>query len=80
MFKGPKGSSSGRTPRTQAESIGTEAAGFEKLDANYDAKAGHPTGKGMPPAQEYKPREIPNPKESGGKNFDPKPFTTSNKE
>lgn len=76
MFKGPKGPVSGRTPRTQAEKIGTERSGFEVLDANYNAQGGHPTGKGMPTGTYKHTGEDTKPKESGGANFDPSPFTT----
>lgn len=47
MFKGPVGPVSGRTPRSQAEKIGTDASGFVEGPA-YDVTAGHPKGNGMP--------------------------------
>lgn len=56
MFKGPVGPVSGRTPRSQAEKIGTDPSGFEDGPA-YDITAGHPTGKGMPTG-EYKDAKM----------------------
>lgn len=47
MFKGPTGPQTGRTPRTQAEKIGTDSSGFVNAP-DYNAQGGHPNGAGMP--------------------------------
>jgi len=46
MFKGPAGTNT-RTPRTQAEKIGTNPEGFKGVP-DYNPQGGHPTGTGMP--------------------------------
>lgn len=72
MFKGPVGPESGRTPRTQAESIGTDASNFVKAP-EYFSQGGHPVGPGMP-AKPYSeaPQRAP---AGGGQVPDPSPFT-----
>ena len=71
-FKGLVGPQSGRTSRSQAESIGTDAEGFVKAP-DYFSQGGHPVGPGMP-AQDYK--ETPQRAPAGGGNVpDPSPFT-----
>jgi hypothetical protein len=72
-FKGTVGPQSGRTSRSQAESIGTDPQGFVKAP-EYFPQGGHPVKPGMP-AQEYK--ETPMREPSGGGSVpDPSPFTT----
>lgn len=72
MFHGLKGPQSGRTPRTQAESIGTDPEGF-KEDPPYDMKGGHPITKDFP---EGKYAERPMSAPGGAKPLDADvPFT-----
>ncbi len=74
MFKGPEGPLSQRTPRKRAEEM-NKSGNFEDPSKNYDTAGGHPTGDGMPPAQEYRERDDkPLVSETGGKNYDPNPF------
>ena len=71
-FKGTVGPESGRTPRSQAESIGTDAAAFVEQPP-YFPHGGHPAGPGMP-SQDYK--ETPAREPSGGGSVpNPSPFT-----
>lgn len=76
MFKGPTGPQSGRTPRTQAEKLGTSPGGFSE-QPGYDPTAGTPTGKDYP-SSTYKERELKSP--SGGKPMEiPTPFSGGSK-
>lgn len=75
MFKGPTGPQSGRTPRTQAEEIGTSKEGFVEGPA-YDPKAGHPITKDFP-QQQYKEQQM-KPVVSQPINI-PAPFTLTQK-
>jgi hypothetical protein len=72
MFKGPTGPKSGRTPRAQAERIGTDPSGFDGMPG-YFPQGGYPITPTMP-AQPYNYRDA-DPLPSGGSNFDPSPFT-----
>lgn len=75
MYKGPVGPVSGRTPRSQAEKMGTDPSGFKEGPA-YDAKGGHPVTAEQP-KQEYKPAAL---KAGGGKPMEiPAPFTLTQK-
>lgn len=47
MHKGPTGPQSGRTPRSRAEEIGADPAGF-KEGPPYDVAGGHPITKAQP--------------------------------
>lgn len=76
MFKGPVGPVSGRTPRSQAEAIGTDSSGFKEGPA-YDVAGGHPITKQMP-KQAFKAQELKSP--SGGAPMEiPAPFTLGSK-
>lgn len=71
MFKGPTGPQSGRTGRSQAESIGTDPEGFTGAPG-YHVQGGHPLTAGYPTGvySEADPALTSTP--SG---FDPMPFT-----
>jgi hypothetical protein len=73
MFKGPVGPQSGRTPRSQAEKIGTDPAGFVEGPA-YDATAGIPKGAGMPTGK-YEPAKMKTPSAGAPVSDNKAPFT-----
>lgn len=72
MYQGPTGPKSGRTPRSQAERIGTDPSGFEGMPG-YFPQGGHPIMPNLP-AQPYNYVDA-DPTPSGGASYDPMPFT-----
>ena len=74
MHKGPVGPQSGRTPRSQAESIGTDASSFKEDGVKYDPTLGHVITKEQP-KQEYKEAPVKTP--TGPAQSGTAPFTIS---
>ena len=69
---GVTGPQSGRTPRTRAEEVGTDPAGF-RADVSYDATVGLPAGMKRSGGQYDDRAEAAQP-QAGKRPSDPTPF------